>query len=124
MQGAREYAGLFRTGQYDRLYIQVGEHARGKTFHIWLLPRGYVVKNETYMPNIPDAVEVYGILGGQPGWTEFYGWLHKGKWCEYFDSLVEQKKADKEEEQRIKAQIRSGNEKEEKERINKLLADY
>jgi len=57
MQGAREYASLFETGQYGRLYIVSGEHARGKTFHIYVLPAGRTVMN-IYMES--DAIEVYG----------------------------------------------------------------
>lgn len=92
MQGAREYARMFRSNQYGRLYLVPGEHARGKTFHIWVLPA------DTAMDCMPwackDAVEVYGITGGQPGWTETYGWLHKGKWEQDFAALVEQRQAE------------------------------
>ena len=94
MKGAREYANLFETGQVGRLYLVSGEHARGKTFHIQVLPEG-----EQAIPNgcnnlclNTDAIEVYGIIGGQTGWTETYGWLHKGKWQEDFLTLVVKKK--------------------------------
>lgn len=87
MQGAREYATMLRSGQHGRLYLVSGEHARGKTFHIWVLPSAEPV---TGMPwSVKDAVEVYGITGGQPGWTETYGWLHRGKWEQDFAALVE-----------------------------------
>ena len=95
MQGARDYATMFRTGQYGRLYLSSHHHARGKTFHIYVLPEG-----EAALPNGPnkplnkDAVEVYGITGGQPGWTETYGWLHRGKWQQDFDALVEVRRAE------------------------------
>ncbi len=92
MIGAREYATKFKTGQYGRLYIVSGSHARGRTFHIYILPEG-----EKAIPNGPnnpplnkDAVEVYGIIGGQSGWSEIYGWLHKGKWQEDFKILLEE----------------------------------
>jgi len=75
MNGAREYAGLVLTGQYGRLYCTSGEHARGRTFHIQVLP-----EDEKAISNGPgnmcvnrDAIEVYGAIGGQPGWTEYYG---------------------------------------------------
>lgn len=91
MIGAREYAELFKTGQYDRLYIVSGSHARGKTFRIQVLP-----KDETAIPNgdgnlclNKDAVTVYDIISGQPGWAEIYGWLHEGKWQADFFDLVE-----------------------------------
>lgn len=89
MQGAREYAKMFRTGQYGRLYMCSHYHARGRTFHIYVLPEG-----EDAHPNGPNAplnkgaIEVYGITGGQPGWTETYGWLHRGKWERDFADLV------------------------------------
>jgi len=95
MQGAREYASLFQTGQHGRLYLVSGEHARGKTFRIFVLPEGEpVMHNVTHNPPLnKDAVEVYGILGGQPGWTECYGWLRVGKWQQEFARLVENRKA-------------------------------
>lgn len=34
------------------------------------------------------AVEVYGIISGNPGWTEEYGWLRKGPWVKDFELLV------------------------------------
>ena len=91
MKGAREYANLFETGQYGRLYIVSHYHARGKTFRIYVLPEG-----ELAIPNGPgpclnsDAVEVYGIINGYSGWTESYGWIHEGKWQDDFNLLVSQ----------------------------------
>ncbi len=94
MKGAREYANLFRTGQYGKLYITSGSHARGSTFRIQILP-----DNEKAEPNGEnnqclngEAVTVYGTLGGQPGWTEYYGWIHSGEWQEDFYRLVVSKK--------------------------------
>lgn len=95
MHGAKQYAELFRTGQVDRLYLVSGSHARGKTFHIYVLPEG--VKAKSNGPNNAplncDAVEVYGVTGGRHGWTETYGWLHAGKWQEDFSKMVEARKA-------------------------------
>lgn len=89
MQGAREFSELFRTEQIGRLYIVAGSHARGKTLHIYVLPEG-----EAALPNGPNnrclnsnAVEVYGVISGQPGWTESYGWLHRGPWVEDFNKI-------------------------------------
>jgi hypothetical protein len=90
MQGADEYARLFSTGQYGKLYLVSGSHARGLTFHIWVLPDDKPVESIRYS----DAVEVYGITGGQPGWSETYGWLHHGKWEQDFYALVESRKAE------------------------------
>lgn len=90
MKGARRYASLFKTGQYGRLYIVSGHHARGKTFRIYVLPEGEDgVPNGCGNPCLnKNKVEVYGVISGQPGWTETYGWLHKGKWCDDFEELV------------------------------------
>lgn len=94
MLGAQQYATLFKTGQYGRLYIVSGDHARGLTFHIQVLP-----ESEEAIPNGPqnlclnkNAVEVYGIIAGRAGWTESYGWLHKGAWVDVFNMLVKEKR--------------------------------
>lgn len=96
MQGAREYADLFKTGQYGKLYIESGCHARGKTFKMWVLKDATVIGSEYPLNyhNSPDSVEVYGIIGGQAGWTEYYGWLHKGKWVEDFQNMVKKRKSE------------------------------
>lgn len=109
MQGAREFAKLFSTGQYERLYVVSGEHARGKTFHIYVLPEGVnAISNGRCNPCLNnDAVEVYGILGGQNGWTEYYGWLHQGKWQQDFADLCDRQRQRiekyKQEQEAIKA---------------------
>src|ERR1700728_4345741 len=94
MKGAIEYANLFKTGQYGRLYITSGSHARGATFRIQVLPKG-----EKAIPNgsqntclNKEAIEVYGVISGQLGWTEVYGWLHYGKWQDDFHKLVDERK--------------------------------
>ena len=96
MQGANEFGKLFGQGEFrrGRLLIVSGEHARGRYFHI------YVVGNDG------SKTEVYGILGGHPGWTEYYGWLHKGKWQEDFAIICEQQKlaAEKYKAERLAAQ--------------------
>lgn len=126
MKGAREYADLFETGQYGRLYIVSASHARGKTFRIQILP-----KNEKAISNgpinlclNPDAVEVYGVVDGQPGWTESYGWLHQGKWIEDFNNMVEQRKEEIRKKENAWRQQQLKDEHEETARVNKLLAEY
>jgi hypothetical protein len=125
MQGAREFARLFRTGQYGRLYFVSQSHARGETFRIFVLPAG-----ENPIPNGPNAplnknaIEVYGIVSGQPGWTEKYGWLHRGPWQDDFHKIVENRKieifADLEEKEKIRAEL----EEETAQRVSALLAAY
>jgi len=98
MQGAHEYATLFSTSQHGRLYLVSGSHGRGKTFRIFVLPEGEaaIPNGSINAPLNRNAVEVYGIVGGQPGWTESYGWLHEGKWQDDFYDLVERRRADDE----------------------------
>ena len=108
MQGAREYATMFSSGQHGRLYLVRGEHARGKTFHIWVLPSADPVAGMPWP--VKDAVEVYGITGGQPGWAETYGWLHRGKWELDFAELVRARLAEianirAEQEKKMKANL-------------------
>jgi hypothetical protein len=79
MQGAREYANMFPSGQYGKLRIVSSEHARGKTFHI-------------YIGSKDNEVEVFGIISGNPGWTESYGWKHKGPWQADFETEIEKRK--------------------------------
>jgi len=92
MNGAREYYKLFNKAcQIDRLYILPHYHARGKTFRIYVLPEGEdVVENGGCNPPLnPDAVEVYGVISGNLGWSESYGWIHDGLWREHFKSLCD-----------------------------------
>lgn len=126
MNGAREFAELFPTGQYGRLYLVSGSHARGKTFHIYVLPA-----DVTAIPNgsqnrclNKDAVEVYGITGGQPGWTESYGWLYGGKWQSDFAALVADKKAEIVKLEEARAAARQLKIQQEEQRKLSLLATY
>lgn len=123
MIGARKYASLFNIGQYGRLFLVPGAHARGTTFEIWILPKGYIIsKDDKRIPE--NSVQVYGVISGQPGWDEVYGWLHHGKWEDDFYTLVEQRKKEiaNREEQAKKEELT----RKEKEtiRIAKLLQDY
>src|SRR6185295_16857180 len=114
-----------RSGQYGRLYLASGSHARGKTFHIYVLPRDEkAIENANNGPLNTNAVEVYGITGGQPGWTETYGWLKQGPWQQDFYKLVAARKAEVEaqlkDEEKRKAEII----KSRKERDEELLRNY
>jgi len=116
MQGAREYAELFGIGihNYVRLRIEVGQHARGKTFRIY-------VTNDS---NTSNYIEVYGVIGGQPGWTEFYGWIHEGLWCEYFKQIVEQKQRDCYEEEMKRNGILISEKQKEAMRVDNILSNW
>ncbi len=106
MTGAREYAEYMPSGIYGKLRIVSGEHARGRTFRV-------------YVGDEKNSVEVYGIISGNPGWTECYGWLHKGPWQEDFYKQFESKKLERQEA--IKRSIATTAETIEKE--NKRIAD-
>ena len=61
------------TFQYENIVFILSEHARGKTFKIWIYKTKDIKDTDEYL-------EVYGITGGQSGWTETYGWLCHGEW--------------------------------------------
>jgi hypothetical protein len=126
MKGARKYAMLFSTGQYERLYITSSQHARGYTFRIQVLPEGEKAKPNG-MSNTclnSDAIEVYGVISGNPGWTEEYGWKHEGKWQEDFEKLVRSKEMEIKSKNRMNQATTEENAKAEKERVNNLLSEY
>lgn len=126
MEGARYYAELFKTGQYGCLYMVSGSHARGKTFHIYVLPANEkAVENGGNNPPLnTKAVEVYGIIGGQPGWTEKYGWKHEGKWMSDFDELVKEAKRDRNEKTIKEQKEKEALERNKKQRDKELLDSY
>ena len=88
MKGAREYVQYVQSGVYGRLRVVFGEHARGHTLNIYVIP-------EAGSPH--GSVKVYGVISGQAGWTEEYGWLVEGPWVADFDKLVEEGKRREEE---------------------------
>lgn len=123
MNGAREYARLFRdTEQHGRLLIVSGEHARGKEFYIWVMPDGGVPDHYGHAP--AGSVEVYGVLGGQPGWTEYYGWLHSGPWQADFAAIVAKRRAEIEACKAARIEAEALAEAERKQRTQKMLATY
>lgn len=93
MQGARDYFSLFsgKSFQEGKLLVKFGSHARGTTMQIYVVTPEYKDGARGW-PNTRHGVEVYGIKGGQPGWTEFYGWLREGPWQEDFMRIVERKR--------------------------------
>jgi hypothetical protein len=126
MFGAREYAKLFETGQYGRLYLVSGEHARGKFFHIFVLPKDEeaISNGRSNAPLNKDAVEVYGIVNGNPGWTESYGWLHSGTWQDDFEKLALSRRLEIAERERQKEVTTQEIETANQLRIQTLLKDY
>jgi hypothetical protein len=126
MKGADEYAALFTTGQYGRLWITSGRHARGATFHIYVLPANVEAKSNgpNNPPSCDNYVEVYGITGGQPGWTETYGWLRDGPWVADFEKLVATHVAAQGVSDDYESEARAEKERQKRFRDNALLADY
>ena len=127
MKGADKYCRLFRKAeQIGRLYFLPHYHARGETFHIYVLPEGEkVIENGGInAPLNKGAVEVYGIVAGNPGWTEKYGWLHDGAWQDDFMTICEEKKQELQlqEERRRNASEKKNKDKEK--RIADLLNTY
>lgn len=126
MKGASEYVRYFETGQHGRLYIVCGYHARGSTFRIFVLPKGEaaIPNGDSNPPLNKDAVEVYGITGGQPGWTETYGWLHKGKWQENFNRLLTERKRAYDDRETRMAEKQKEAEQAGRKRTEQLLSEY
>ncbi len=116
MRGANEYASLFSTGFYGQLYIISGSHARGKTFHIYVVPEG----TETF----DQAVEVYGIISDPGLRTESYGWLYKGKWVEDFEEMVKKRKLPNQIYKGIDNFLYYLSEKSKKDHIERVLSSY
>lgn len=127
MKGANEYCKVFlKAEQIGRLYILPSSHARGCTFRIFVLPENEtVIENAGINPPLnKDSIEVYGAVSGQLGWTEEYGWKHKGKWVEDFNA--EYKKRVKDMSDRELDRVFSEKEESAKEiaRIEDILSSY
>jgi hypothetical protein len=71
-----------------------------------------------------NAIEVYGVISGNPGWTEEYGWKHEGKWQEDFEKLVHSKEMELEAKEKMNQATTEEKEKEERERTKALLGAY
>jgi hypothetical protein len=111
MKGAHEFALLIPSGRYDNLRIESGHHARGYTFSIFIVT-----------PN--GELEVYGILGGSPGWTEYYGWIYHGSWEIDFYELLRKQKEIQDEQTKKNLEAYERNEKSEHERRVRILSSY
>jgi len=123
MKGAREYSGLDLDGLYGRLYISTGEHARGKTMQVFVMPENIEYRDNN-KPKLNDAVCVYDAVSGQRGWTETYGWTKEGKWQDDFKKIVDEAKT-KKAKRLFKAKVASDNSKKESiDKDNSLLSSY
>lgn len=100
MEGARELAVVFtKPEQIGKLYLLPGSHARGKTFSVYVLPEDEDadIQYESNPPINKNIVEVFGVIGGQCGWTEYYGWIHRGKWENDLNAVFDTRKKEIEE---------------------------
>jgi hypothetical protein len=119
VNGAKKYYDAFkgRSQQINRLYLSFSTHARGKCFSLYVLPEG-AEKSRTFKSS--NMVEVYGIINGQPGWTESYGWLHEGKWQDDFNRIVEEVEAKNEEKEAARL-VEVKKEEDKIEKINEII---
>jgi hypothetical protein len=127
MNGAREFCKLFHQAeQHERLYLLPHHHARGKTFRIFVLPAGEkVIENGGFNPPLNhEAIEVYGIVGGNPGWTEYYGWIHEGPWQGDFYMICDRRRKEIRLLEQQQDSYRKAKADEEKKRIADLLGSY
>ena len=127
MKGAYEYNILFKEShQKGRLFFVVSDHARGTTFRVFVLPAGEdAIKNgSSNAPLNSNAVEVFGQIGGNLGWTDFYGWIHKGKWQDDFNEYVEVLKEQKETYRRKLDKAKQAREAQEAKELERNLSNY
>ena len=82
---------MLQTGQYGRLYITNGSHARGDVFHVYVLPHGAAAKyaGDLNPPAGIDSVKVYGEVGEDYRHDATFGWIHEGPWQEDLRRLAE-----------------------------------
>lgn len=128
MKGAREYEGLFgyKGEQVGQLLIWSGKHARGHTLDVWVMPEGESIERfSSGSPNIKgDYVKVYGAVSGQPGWTETYGWLHKGPWVDDFNAIVAERRALQEQQKAEREDAKAQKEVEAHDQMMSVLNSY
>lgn len=127
MKGATEYKGLFKRGltQHGKLLISYGDHARGETMTISVIPCGSILSE---LPSIEadrvKRVEVYDVVSGQRGWTEVYGWVESGPWIDDFNALVDSLRAEKEKRELAHKEKTEQLEAERVAAKNSLLSNY
>jgi len=125
MNGANEFCKVFnKPEQIERLFLVPGSHARGPTFNIWILPTNELLEKGVMPWTVKDSIKVYGAVSGQLGWTESYGWKHKGKWVDDFEKALKHRKEIIESNNLESLRIKGLKEQELKDNINTLLNGY
>ena len=100
----------------NHLLFKFGEHARGKTLEIYLIEDEEVLRILGLYST--KKVEVYGMIDGQRGWSERYGWKLKGKWVDFCNNIME--KAVEMYEERCRDTVSKMTEKEKKRKQEEL----
>lgn len=117
-----EYADLFPTGQYGRLYISSRRFSCGTGFQIQVLPAGEAA--EPGYDGGPCENSGAVLVYEHTGESKECGWIYRGPWIEDFEAMAKQK-FENWEAQIIEAQKREYLAKKEREvRDLKRLADY
>ena len=127
MKGATEYKGLFKRGltQHGKLLISYGDHARGETMMISVIPCGTVITDlPEHERHVTPRVKVYDVISGQRGWTEVYGWIESGPWVDDFNALVDSLRAEKEKRESAHNEEAERKEAERIDDKNSLLSGY
>lgn len=124
MKGAGIFSDIFKTGihRHKKLYIEFGRHARGYTLEIWILDKSNA--EFTSIHCYEGAVKVYGVVSGNPGWTESYGWLHDGPWVADFQRLVARLRRDRRKRDLQTAKEIAAKESLKKKTAEEILANY
>jgi len=124
MKGANEYARLFGRERHGRLMLWPGHHARGKTFEIWILNKNNLSNVISYPSESNGDIKVYGAIRGQVGWTEEYGWIHVGKWCDDFNDIVAERRKIANFNAKAAEEAHKKSELDRNKRIEELLSEY
>ena len=86
MKGSKPGKFFKHEEKIGKLFIKKTRHTVGNTLQIFVLP------SEDADYTHPDAVEGYGIISGNKGWDEVYGWIHQGPWVTVFEKIFESRK--------------------------------
>ena len=125
MKGAYEYCHLFpKMEQFGRLIVWPKSNARGKTFHIYVVPKNFKAASNGWCPSPENDVEVYGVIGGNSGHSEEYGWVHHGPWEKDFAIVCHARRLQLEKQEAIGRQLMAGQKNDEANRIQNLLDQY
>lgn len=105
--------------QHENIVFIISTHARGKCFCIW------IYENSEIQDTLKDShLEVYGITGGQSGWTETYGWTCEGSFVNYITNYLDSLEKQVYEYEHADEIAADKAQKEREERFNKKVAKF